>query len=147
MKMMTVAQWLEVHPGYSVSVRVNDTVAQVLRQVNNHSEVQDFYVCDGQGQVVGHISKTRLANVVLAPYRVHHSHRQLMERVAFGSADEFMVRDFPTAHPEEELDTVIHRMLEHRLQDMAVVDRHRHLLGTISLTILLQHLPESDLLY
>ncbi len=57
-----------------------------------------------------------------------------MERVFGGSAREIMERDFLTAHPDEALNNVLHRMLEYGVDDMPVVDDTNTILGTINLT-------------
>lgn len=135
---MTVLQWLQAHPGHTLVVNEATTLNELLEQINAHAEVQDIYVVDRKERVVGHISKLRIANIVFTRYRRRHNRRQFMEWVSTGCAGELMERDFPTARLNEELDSVIHRMLEHQLQDLAVLDEHGGLAGTISMTELLR---------
>jgi len=59
---------------------------------------------------------------------------QIMERVFGGTASEIMERDYVTAHPDEELDNILHRMLEYRVDDMPVVDDSNKIIGIINLT-------------
>jgi len=136
----TVAQWLDKHPGHQLAVQEDAAMEEILILFNSYPDVQDIYVTDPQGCVVGHISKLRIARIVLSEHSQTHSHRQLIEQVASGNARELMGRHFPTARLKEALDDVIHRQLEHQLHDMAVLDTEGRLVGTISLTGLLQSL-------
>ncbi len=135
---ITVKQWLREHPGHSLVVQESTSLEALLQAINEQPDVQDLYVVDGQGVVVGHISKLRVANLVLAQHQRSHSRRQIFERVSTGNAGELMERHFPTATPDEDLDSVIHRLLEHQIQDLAVLDEMGGLAGTISVTALLR---------
>lgn len=134
----SVAHWLSEHPEQSLVVNESTSLQELLQQLNTQPAVQDIYVTDNKQHVVGHISKMRIANIVLAEYRRDHNRRQLMEHVSTGSAGELMERNFPTARQYEELDSVIYRMLEHQLHDLAVLDEKGCLVGTINITTLLQ---------
>jgi len=135
---MTVAEWLNEHPGHILVVQEDAMLEETLALFKRYPDAQDIYVNDVKGCVVGHISKLRIASIVLAEHSQTHSHRQLIEQVASGNARELMGRHFPTARLDEALDDVIHRQLEHQLHDMAVLDAEGRLAGTISLTCLLQ---------
>lgn len=134
----SVAQWLVDHPEESLVVNESTTLQELLQQLNKQPAVEDIYVVDRHQRVVGHISKMRIASIVLAEYRRSHNRRQLMEQVSTGCAGELMERQFPTAQLNEALDSVIYRMLEHQLHDLAVLDDKGHLAGTINVTTLLQ---------
>jgi CBS domain-containing protein len=67
-----------------------------------------------------------------------------MEKVAGGPALELMNSHFPTASPDEELDNVLHRQLEHDIEDMVVVDSDGVLLGAVSLTAVLKALRDAN---
>lgn len=135
---ISVAQWLSEHPGHTLAVAEATSLDELLQQVNRYPEVQDLYVIDQRAHVVGHISKHRFANNILAEHSHSHSRRHLMERVFKGSAGELMERHFPTAALDEDLDSVIQRMLEHQLHDLAVLNKEGGLAGTVSLTELLR---------
>ena len=52
-----------------------------------------------------------------------------MERIAGGMAQELMDSDFVHAGPEESLDDVLQRQVEHDVDDMAVTDEQGRLVG------------------
>jgi CBS-domain-containing membrane protein len=134
----SVAQWLSEHPEQSLVVEESTSLQALLQQLNKQPAIQDIYVVDYNRHVVGHISKMRIANIVLAEYRRSHNRRQLMEQVATGSAGELMERHFPVARLDQAVDSVIYHMLEHQLQDLAVLDEKGQFAGTINMTTLLQ---------
>jgi len=51
---------------------------------------------------------------------------------------------FPTASPDEKLDNVLHRHLEHDIEDLVVVDSDGVLLGAVSLTAVLRALRDAN---
>jgi CBS-domain-containing membrane protein len=72
--------------------------------------------------------------MVLIEHRPIHTRRQILERVARGSARELMETHFASARPEEELDDVLDHLLEHGVENMPVVDAGGRSLGVINLT-------------
>lgn len=101
---------------------------------------RDAYVVGGDGRVLGHLSRDRLAMLMLAEHRSVHTRRQLMERVAGGLAGDLMTMDCPVARPEEELDNVFQRQLEHGIEDLPVVDESGRMLGAVNLTAVLREI-------
>ena len=61
-----------------------------------------------------------------------------MERVAGGTAKDFMNPSFAAAAPREELEDVLNRQLEMEIEDMPVLDRNGTVLGAINLTSVLR---------
>lgn len=139
---MKVAEWLEGHPAEAVTVMPEDTLETLLERLLAPSCcLRDLYVLLGDGSLAGHISRKRLAAYLLSEHRPVHTRRQLMDRVAgVGSALDFMDRHFPTAAPDEELEDVLHRQLEHEIEDMPVIDASGALLGAVNLTQVLREL-------
>jgi CBS domain-containing protein len=69
----------------------------------------------------------------------------LMERMAGGTADELMEPHFMHARPEEELEDVLQRLLEHEIEDLGVIDDLGALAGAINLTQVLRGMREQTL--
>jgi CBS-domain-containing membrane protein len=142
---MKVSEWLTEHPDMIVTVPADTTLAATLARLLEESCLRDVYVTGSDGRIVGHISHRRIAEHVLAEHRRAHTRRQLMERVAEGTAADFMNSAFATASPDEELDNVLSRQLEMELEDMPVVDRDGSIAGAINLTHVLRHyMVEND---
>ena len=136
---MKVSQWLDKHADRIVTVPPTAALPEVMSRLLEEPCLRDIYVADKDGQLIGHISHRRLAEHVLAEARPTHTRRQLMERVAVGTAADFMNSVLATASPDEALDEVLDRQLEMELEDMPVLDDDGHVLGAINLTHVLRH--------
>lgn len=131
---MKVSEWLARHEGAIVTVRWGSSLETVLEHLLAESCLRDVYVVGEDGRLVGHISRKRLAEHVLAEHRPAHTRRQLMERVAGGTASDFMNTSFAFASAKEALDEVLHRQLEQEIEDLPVLDATGRLLGAVNLT-------------
>lgn len=141
---MKVSEWLMEHPDVIVTVAEDATLAATLARLLEESCLRDVYVTGSDGRLMGHISHRRIAEHVLGEHRRAHTRRQLMERVAGGTAADFMNSAFATASPDEELDNVLNRQLDMELEDMPVVDRDGSIIGAINLTHVLRHYMEES---
>ena len=140
---MKVSEWLASHDSVIVTVHADSPLARVAERLLAETCLRDVYVVDENGRLVGHISHKRLAEYVLAEHRPAHTRRQLMERVAGGAAGDFMNATFASASPDEEIDEVLHRQLEHEIEDMPVIDAKGVLLGAVNLTAVLEAFMDS----
>jgi CBS domain-containing protein len=140
---MKVSSWLDKHADRIVTVRPTASLSDVMCRLLDEPCLRDIYVAAPDGRLIGHISHRRLAEHVLAEARPAHSRRQLMERVAGGTAGDFMNSNLATASPGERLDEVLGRQLEMELEDMPVLDEHGRVLGAINLTHVLRHYMEA----
>ena len=68
-----------------------------------------------------------------------------VERVAGGTARELMQADFPSSRPDEELDMVLHRQLEHDIEDMPVLAADGTLLGAVNLSEVLRAVRRGEI--
>lgn len=130
---MKVSDWIRLHPQKAVTAPPEWTLGQIVERVLAEPGVRDIYVVGDDGRVLGHISHRRLARLFLAEHRPVHTLRQIFERVAGGVADELMDTHFVSAHPDEELDNILHRQLEHDVEDMPVLDADGVVLGVVRL--------------
>ena len=67
-----------------------------------------------------------------------------MERVSGGTAHELMNSEFVYARPDEELDNVLFRQLDHNIEDMPVIDDKGVLLGTVNMTAAIKEIRKAD---
>lgn len=141
---MKVSEWLTSHDSAIVTVRSGSPLDRVMERLLAETCLRDVYVVGEDGRLVGHISHKRLAEYVLAEHRPAHTRRQLMERVAGGVAGDFMNTTFASAAPEEEIDDVLQRQLEHEIEDMPVIDAKGVLLGAVNLLDVLKACLNSD---
>lgn len=133
---MRVEEWLAQHPRLPLTVEPDAEARQVLRCLLADGGRRDIYVVD-RGRLVGHIDLRRLAHLLLAESRPEHTRRQLMERVVPATAREMMTSHFARARPHEELDAVLHRQLDHGVEELPVVDDADRALGVVHLVDIL----------
>ncbi len=102
------------------------------------------HVLNSKNQIIGHLSYKKLAKLVLAEHRVHHTRSELLERVAAGSAAELMETHFVSADPDESLDEIVYRQLDHWVEDIPVINQQKELLGVINLSDILLAVMKSN---
>ncbi len=137
---MKVAEWFQRYPNQAITVSGNLSLNKIAKQMLEHS-VRDLYVVDDQQCVLGHIAHKKLAHLLLAEHKPTHTRSQIMERVAVSNcAEDIMETHFVCALPNEQLDNTINRMLEHDIEDMAIVTESGTLLGGINLSDILKNL-------
>ena len=141
---MKVSDWIDAHPGAAPTVAPDASLVTMIEELLRRPGARDVYVVSEEGRVIGHLSYKRLIRSVLAEHHRWPTRRQLMEKVAGGPARELMNSHFPTASPDEKLDNVLHRQLEHDIEDMVVVDSDGVLLGAVSLTAVLAALRDAN---
>jgi CBS-domain-containing membrane protein len=135
---MKVKDWLARHPATILLVPAGNSLVEALDRMLERPEARDAYVIDERKRVIGHLGRRRLVHHLFAAQRPVHTRRQLMDRIAAGTAHESMSRHFATARPDEDLDEVFHRMLEHDVEDLPVIDDDGMLRGAVNLAGLLR---------
>ena len=135
---MKVSEWLADHADTIVTVPEATPIETVIERLLREPCLRDVYVTGPDGRLLGHISHKRLAEHLLSEHRTSHTRRQLMERVAGGTAAEFMNSSVVAAGPDEALDDVLNRQLEMELEDLPVLGDAGQVLGAINLTRVLR---------
>lgn len=135
---MKVRDWIKRFPGLPNTLPPESSLDEIGRCLLSKSCARDVYVISDASRVVGHISHTKLAPLILAEHRPVHTRRQIMDRIAVGTAKDIMETQYPRAHPEEDLDDVIDRQLHYAVEDMSVIDHDGALVGAINLTEILR---------
>lgn len=130
---MKVSEWLQKHPRELITVQEGCTLDQATSRILSESCVKDIYVVNGEQQIIGHIPFMKLARLTLAEHSPIHTRSQIMERVTCGCACDLMETHFASADPSEEMDETLHRLLEHHIEDMPVINGQGDCLGAINL--------------
>ncbi len=131
---MKVSDWLHKHPIQAGVVQEDWSLEQIMEKLLSNSRLKDLYVVDAKNRVIGHLSYKKLARLVLAEHHTVHTRRQIMERITPGSAAELMEAHFVKASPDENLNEILHRQLEHWVEDLPVINQQEELLGVINLS-------------
>lgn len=137
---MKISEWISRHPGQAISVTPDCSLNDAMDRMLMEECLRDVYVVSDDGQLIGHLSHKKLANLILAEHQPVHTRRQLIMRRTGGSAQELMDTEFTFARPEEELDNVLHWQLEHDVEDMPVINEDGILLGIINLRVVLREI-------
>ncbi|MFP4607281.1 MAG: HPP family protein [Thiohalospira sp.] len=134
---MRTRDWLRDHPRDPLLVPHGSPTEEAAARLLEDGH-RDLFVIDDDGAVCGHIGHLRIARLLLAERRPRLSRRHLLERVAGGTAADLMERHFARAGPEEELHDVLHRLLDHDQDELAILDEEHRPLGVIDLTAVLR---------
>ena len=140
---MKVSDWLRQHPIQAGVVQENWSLEQIMEKLLGNSRLNDLYVLDVNNRVIGHLSYKKLAKLVLAEHHTHHTRSQILERVVSGTAAELMEAHFVSASPDENLDEILHRQLDHWVEDLPVINQQGELQGVINLSDVLLEMMKS----
>jgi CBS domain-containing protein len=141
---MKISEWISHHPGRAITVPPDCSLHDTMHRMLAEECMRDIYVVSGGGKLIGHLSLRKLANLILAEHQPMHTRRQLMIRIAGGSAQELMDTEFTFARPDEELDNVLHWQLEHGIEDMPVINKDGILEGVINLSVVLREMIQDN---
>lgn len=141
---MKVSHWLNQHPMHAGVVREDWGLEQIMEKLLSNSRLNDLYVINAQKQVIGHLNYKKLAKLVLAEHRSTHTRSQILERVVPGTAAELMETHFASASPDENLNEIIVRQLDHWVEDLPVINHQGELLGVINLSDVLMEVMKKN---
>ena len=142
---MKVSDWLLAHPALPVTVDPDADIGRVAERFLAYPCLRDIYIATTDGRLRGCIRHRRLTRIILAEHLPIQTSHEIMERVSGGAARDLMDRDFVSAHPDEEIDNVLHRMLEYEVEDMPVFDSEHRIIGNINLTEVMRAALNGDL--
>lgn len=133
----TLGDWLDNHQSQPVIVNETASISELANALLAMHK-RDAYVVNKTNRVIGHIGFAKVANQLLSEHRSTHTHRQLFARVIEPTAKELMDPHFTSAYKDELLCDVIHRQLDHGLDDLIVLDHDTHeALGVIQMSDIL----------
>ncbi len=142
---MKVSEWIEINPGQTATIPLDCPLEKAVdRILMSEPCLRDLYVLSEEGEVIGHLAYAKLVHTYLAEHKPMHTRRQIIERIAGGTVGELMERHFAYASPEEALDDVINRQLEHEMENMPVLDEEGKLIGMVNMTAVLREMREHD---
>jgi len=141
---MTVAEWIQKYPGLAVTVPPDTPQEELVDQMLAEPALRDIYVAGEDGVVLGHVTHKKLATLFLAEHCPSHTRRQILGRITDWLAEDLMNANFAYARPEDELDEVLYRLVDHELEDLPVIDRQGRLLGTINLSFVIRELRRRE---
>ncbi|NOQ15553.1 MAG: CBS domain-containing protein [Methyloprofundus sp.] len=141
---MKVADWLKQHPMHAGVVQESWELEQIMAKLLGNSRLNDLYVLNDLHKVVGHLSYKKLAKLVLAEHCPTHTRSQILERVVPGTASELMESHFASASPDENVNEVVYRQLDHWVEDLPVINGQGELVGVMNLSDILLEVMKSE---
>lgn len=141
---MTASDWLEQHPKQAGVVKEDWNLNQIMEKLLGNSRLNDLYVINSENKVIGHLNYKKLAKLVLAEHCIGHTRSEILERVVPGSAAELMEVHFARANPDEKIDEILYRQLDHWVEDLPVINQQGELLGVINLSDVLLEVMKSN---
>ncbi len=135
---MKVSNWIERYPRMLSTVTPEAELTAIAECMLSTPGQYEVYVVAADQRLLGRISRHRMANMLLVDFRPEHTRRQLIERITSGVAKDIMDPHFETARADDELEEVLHRQLDHEVEDMPVIDDDGRALGAINMTRILQ---------
>lgn len=133
----TVQDWLTQHQQPMVLVAPDTSLLDILKQMLA-ADCLDAYVVE-DNHVLGHLSFNNLVNHLFTQERPIHTHRQLFARIsADAGAEELMDPHFAYCRPDEQINQVLHRLLQVGVSDLIVLAPDDSPMGVVKLTQLIR---------
>ncbi len=123
----------------AIRVKPDDKLEEVVKIVLEDPECYDVCVVDDDDRLVGVISISRLFQAIFFHYvDTHLMTRHLIELSNCESASELMLTDPVVATESESVGGAIGKMVQHELSELPIVDAEGRLVGSISMSVILQ---------
>jgi len=121
-------------------VAEQSTVEEIIAAFANSAHTRLLYVVDDEGCLGGVISLGRLERHVLHAYHEPKIHaRHLMNMISSETASHLMQKETVSASMDEDVDTVLQRMISNNVKEVAVLDQSRRVIADLTLVDLLKY--------
>ncbi len=146
MKKITVQAFLQgLRHGLDVpTITIGSNLEAVVRAMIKGHKRRIVYVVDEDGRLRGAITLIRLQKVIFRPHlkRILTDSSIISENISeiFGAerAEDFMDTDIPVCTLEEDLGSVISRMMDYDASDIPVVDGHECIVSDLDILDILE---------
>jgi CBS domain-containing protein len=142
----TVADLLALLPMRPLPVVAEGATAdEVVNAFADSQHTRLLYVLDPAGRLVGVISLGRLVRHVLNGYhepRIHSRH--LLNMLGSETATHLMQKEAVSAGLNEPVETVLRRMVESNVKEIAVLDESRKVVADLTMVDLLRYYKFTD---
>ncbi len=126
-------------------VREGISIQDVIKAMIEFEHSRILYVVNEQEQLTGVISLGILVRQVFAPSHEPQIHaRSLVGMITAETAKDIMQTKPIFAHKEEEVGSVLKKMIESNVKEIPIVDEARKLLGNLTMIDLLKFLSNSS---
>ncbi|HEB76288.1 MAG TPA: CBS domain-containing protein [Nitrospirae bacterium] len=120
-----------------ITVDEDATIDEVVDRMLTHQRDRAVYVVDKEGMLAGIISLGDISRHLLSEGIYHgESHipgRSILSTFMAEKAADIMTKSVVTTMPDEELNSMIKKMIDHRLKVIPVVDGSGKLIASVNL--------------
>jgi CBS domain-containing protein len=121
------------------------TMEEAAKQVTGMRQVRGIYVVDAKGQLLGTISLgVLIRHITSVRHRPQFHMRSLLSRITSEKMADLMERHVIFAGKEDDLRSVIDRMVTANIKEIPVVDENRCLIGVVGLLDLWNFLEKTS---
>jgi len=121
----------DIMDSFLVTAKPNETVADATRKMKEHN-VGSVLIVDEHGRLLGIFTERDLVRIVA-------SNKPLSTKL-----EEVMTKNnLVTASPDDPLPLIAHKMVEHNIRHIPVVDKEGRIVGIISIRKLLRYILSS----
>lgn len=125
-------------------VKEEATIEEVVAAFAESVHTRLLYVVDDEGCLSGVIPLSRIARHVLHSYLEPKFHpRHLLNMISAENARHLMQKDPVSALLDEEVETVLQRMIHSHVKEVVVVDESRRVVADLTLVDLLKYCTRS----
>ena len=114
-------------------------IIAIVRAFVNAPALHHVCVVDADGRLLGLINRKRLFKSVFSHHVAADSRvSRLLQLHTAETSSDIMITDIVTTSEDEEIDTVISRMIEKNIRELPVLDDNGRVIGFLSLLMLMQ---------
>lgn len=126
-------------------VQEHSTIQDVIHAMIRFGHSRMVYVQNERGELIGTINLGVLAKHVFSPSHAPQIHaRGLLSMITTETAKDMMQKKPVFAIPQEDVGTVLKRMVESNVKEIPILDEHRKILADVTLLDLLDFLLSTD---
>lgn len=114
------------------TVNPEDSLEKVISSMIEDPQTEDVYVTDKEGTVIGVINlRTALRHLCVDCLPSRSSPHDILEVVSSETAEDLMKRKPVYVFPQDDLRTVLEKMIRYDVLEIAVVDKKRKIIGNL----------------
>jgi CBS domain-containing protein len=112
----------------------DSALTKAAEQITTAQQIRGIYVVDEHGRLEGTLSLGVLIRSVMAARSKPHSYaRSLLAHITSERVEDIMERHVIHAEPNDEVETVLDRMLTHNIKEIPVLDSERRIVANVGI--------------
>ena len=129
----------------AVQVKPEKLIKEMVQQLVEHPPLHHICVVEENGELQGMINRKKFFQAVFSHHVSADSRvTRLYNLLTAEKAGELMISNIITIMEDEDIDSVIKKMIEHDLFEIPVVDKYKHVLGLLTSGKILKKLAKAQ---